>query len=85
MGYALAAATAAFVTLCYGLLCWVLPFGRCRRCNGTGAHPQLITRRLRPCRRCRASGLRLRTGRRIFNYFTAIRRDAGQAHHAHTR
>ncbi|GIF66749.1 hypothetical protein Ais01nite_47840 [Asanoa ishikariensis] len=75
MGYL---ATLAAVTLCYILVCWVKPFGRCARCRGVGAHPHLITRRLRPCRRCHASGLRLRTGRRIFNYFAAIQRDAAR-------
>jgi hypothetical protein len=75
----------ATITICYTLLCWVLPFGRCLRCRGLGAHPHLITRRLRPCRRCHASGLRLRTGRRIWNYFARIRRDAVAARRIRTR
>ena len=60
----------------YALLCWILPFGRCYRCKKTGSHPRLITRRLRTCRRCRGAGLRLRTGRRLYNYFAHIHTDA---------
>jgi hypothetical protein len=63
----------------YALLCWVLPFGCCQRCKATGAHPRLITRRLRTCRRCRGSGRRLRHGRRVFNHLARIHRDATAA------
>jgi hypothetical protein len=67
---------AATLTAGYALLCWALPFGRCLRCRGTGSHPRLITRRLRTCRRCRGAGLRLRHGRRAFNYLARIHHDA---------
>ncbi|MDT0270029.1 hypothetical protein RM844_27490 [Streptomyces sp. DSM 44915] len=63
------------ITLCYILLCVASPFGRCRKCDGLGH--QLITkttitgatkhRRGNDCRRCQASGLRLRIGRRAHN------------------
>jgi hypothetical protein len=68
--------TATALVVGYVLLCWIKPFGRCWRCRRTGSHKRLITRRLRTCRRCRGSGLRLRHGRRIFNYFARIHREA---------
>jgi hypothetical protein len=58
----------------YALACWVKPFGRCSRCQG-GIHQTFITRRYRPCRLCRGSGLRLRIGRRVYNHLAAIQRD----------
>lgn len=69
------AALATVLILGYSLLCWMRPFGRCSRCKGAGIHQTLITRRYRPCRMCQASGLRLRIGRRLYNYFAAIQRD----------
>ncbi|MGH8878965.1 MAG: hypothetical protein ACRD0P_16770 [Stackebrandtia sp.] len=60
----------------YGVACWVIPFGTCRRCKGTGHRPGRIARsRLRPCRRCRASGRRLRYGRRAYNYLAKVHRE----------
>lgn len=73
-------AAATILILGYTASCWVLPFGRCWRCGKTGSHPRLITRRLRVCRRCKGSGLRLRHGRRAFNYLARIHHDA-----THTR
>jgi hypothetical protein len=63
----------------YALLCYGLPFGRCYRCKKTGSHPRLITRKLTICRRCKGSGLRLRHGRRIFNYLAGVQSDAKTA------
>ncbi|BFU47875.1 hypothetical protein [Krasilnikovia sp. MM14-A1004] len=63
----------------YAALCWALPFGRCWRCKKTGSHPRLITRRLRTCRRCKGSGLRLRYGRRTYNFLARIHHDATTA------
>ena len=60
----------------YAALCWLLPFGRCYLCRKTGTRPRLITRRLTTCRRCKGSGLRLRHGRRAFNYLARIHADA---------
>jgi hypothetical protein len=71
----LVAATTLAAAL-YAAACWLLPFGRCWFCRGVGARPRLITRRLRPCRMCRGAGRRLRYGRRAFNYFARIHRDA---------
>jgi hypothetical protein len=61
----------------YAALCWIRPFGPCRRCKGDGASltPRGIAK---PCRRCKTTGLRLRVGRRIHNRASAM-------HHAGTR
>lgn len=67
------------VTLCYVALCAVAPFGRCRRCNGLGfdlTHTRRGTpRRGKDCRRCRATGRRLRLGRRLHNTAARVYRD----------
>lgn len=61
----------------YPLLCWVSPFGRCRRCDGFGyrtdRHGRL--KRGKPCRRCKTTGKRLRVGRRIHNHAREVHRE----------
>ncbi|WP_020522838.1 hypothetical protein [Catelliglobosispora koreensis] len=52
----------------YALACWLYPFGKCRTCKGTGTRQTLIRKKFKPCRSCSASGLKLRYGRRLFNY-----------------
>ena len=49
----------------YALLCWMKPFGPCRKCRGLGQ----VTRfgKARTCPRCRGRRLRLRVGRRAHN------------------
>lgn len=59
-------------TLGYSLACWVKPFRACTRCDGMGRIRGKLTRRPRPCRRCRGTGLRLRIGRRIHNRLTHL-------------
>jgi hypothetical protein len=56
----------------YVLACWLWPFGKCRFCQGRATRNTLIRRRIRPCRWCKASGKRLRHGRRIFNCFRKV-------------
>lgn len=67
---ALIGLTAAWI-LYYSALCWVRPFGPCRKCKGDGA---TVTPRgiAKPCRRCKTTGLRLRVGRRIHNRASAM-------------
>jgi hypothetical protein len=72
-----------FITLCYIGRCVASPFGRCRACNGLGF--RLITkttitggtkhRRGKDCRRCKATGYRLRLGRRLHNAWTRLHHD----------
>ncbi|GGV04304.1 hypothetical protein GCM10010495_15030 [Kitasatospora herbaricolor] len=75
---ALAIACLLAVTLGYAMVCAVSPFGRCRKCDGTGrtAPARGLRRRPKPCKRCRATGLRLRVGRRIHNHSAAARSTA---------
>ncbi|MFC6015528.1 hypothetical protein ACFP2T_04870 [Plantactinospora solaniradicis] len=71
------AAILALITLGYSGLCWIKPFKTCTRCAGTGHTTTCILRRNRACRRC-DHGLRLRTGRRVFNYFHHLRTEANR-------
>ncbi len=66
-------------TLGYISLCAGSPFGRCRRCKGFGFMIRKTRmghlRRGKDCRRCNATGLRLRIGRRMWNAWARARRD----------
>ncbi|GAA1423087.1 hypothetical protein ACFQZ4_54365 [Catellatospora coxensis] len=73
---ALPTAALVLLTLGYIGLCWLLPFRRCQNCTGTGWTRTPLLRRTRPCRRCNGDGVRLRVGRRLFNHFAHLRRNA---------
>jgi hypothetical protein len=67
------------VTLCYAALCAGSPFGRCRKCHGFG-FATTTDRKGRPkrgkdCRRCKATGYRIRIGRHLYNLAAALHRD----------
>ncbi|MEU9342853.1 hypothetical protein AB0D74_16755 [Streptomyces sp. NPDC048278] len=68
---ALATSFLLAVTLCYGVKCWLSPFGDCRKCAGMGhaitTNRKGKTKRGRDCRRCDATGKRIRVGRWIYN------------------
>ena len=69
----LAIAILAVVTFGYVGMCAGAPFTRCRRCNGFG-FATTTDRKGRPqrgksCRRCKATGLRVRLGRRAWNAY----------------
>lgn len=74
----LAIACLFIVTLSYGGLCVASPFGNCRKCRGMGH--QLKTdrkgrlKRGKDCRRCHATGKRIRVGRWLYNRWTRIYR-----------
>jgi hypothetical protein len=55
------------VTLGYAGLCWVRPFGPCRKCRPRINQKPRRRARLY-CRRCNNTRLRLRTGRRVWNF-----------------
>lgn len=71
-----------FLTLGYAALCAISPYGPCRSCNGFGFHLTTTLsgrpKRGRDCRRCKGHGIRLRLGRRIFNFFAALRRNGNR-------
>ncbi|KJY29959.1 hypothetical protein [Streptomyces katrae] len=61
----------------YTLLCMASPFGTCRKCDGAGAKPTLHRTgkvMVKPCRRCKGHGKRLRVGRRLHNHSRQIHR-----------
>ncbi|MEW1634493.1 hypothetical protein AB0469_10505 [Streptomyces sp. NPDC093801] len=62
----------------YTLLCMASPFGTCRKCDGAGAKPTVNragkVKKVRPCRRCKGQGKRLRVGRRLHNHSRQIHR-----------
>jgi hypothetical protein len=64
----LAAIATTISALCYASACYIRPFGGCRKCKGKGRIPNRIGRGTRYCRRCDATGLRLRLGRHLWNY-----------------
>ncbi|MDK1477055.1 hypothetical protein QNO07_27290 [Streptomyces sp. 549] len=75
----LAIACLTAVTLGYGFLCAVSPFGDCRRCRGFGYRLTTDRRgRTRPgrlCRRCRGDRKRIRFGRHLYNVAARLHRD----------
>ncbi|MGP3924781.1 hypothetical protein [Streptomyces sp. 8N616] len=75
----LAIACLLAVTLCYATLCAAAPFGPCRRCRGFGFEMKHDRRgrlkRGKNCRRCKATGRRIRVGRWIYNRALRIYRD----------
>ncbi|UFR02279.1 hypothetical protein KBP30_14275 [Streptomyces sp. Go40/10] len=66
------------VTLGYCGLCAASPFGDCRKCRGMGH--ELTTdrkgrlKRGKDCRRCKATGKRIRVGRWLYNRWARIYR-----------
>jgi hypothetical protein len=62
------------LTVGYLLACAVWPYRPCSRCRGTGRVRSPLGRSLRLCRRCNATGLRLRAGRHIWNWLRRTRR-----------
>jgi hypothetical protein len=67
------------VTLCYAAVCAGSPFGTCRKCRGFGfattTDRKGRPRRGKDCRRCKATGKRIRVGRHLFNLAAALHRD----------
>lgn len=76
MPLALTASAALLLTAGgYAIACWAAPFGRCRRCSGTGQRTTWLLHRDRPCARCKGSGRRVRIGRRLHTRATRIHRN----------
>lgn len=64
------------VVASYAIACLLWPVTACRRCDGAGKFRSPSGRNWRLCRKCKGSGGRIRTGRRIFNFIAAGRRDS---------
>ncbi|MFF3588369.1 hypothetical protein ACFYYI_14540 [Streptomyces sp. NPDC002387] len=76
---ALAVACLFAVTFGYAGMCAASPFGTCRKCHGFGFAME-TDRKGRPkrgksCRRCKATGKRIRAGRWLFNRAQRIYRE----------
>ena len=76
---ALAIACLMLLTFSYSALCAASPFGTCRKCSGFGFAMD-TDRKGRPkrgksCRRCKATGKRIRVGRWLFNRAQRIYRE----------
>lgn len=66
------------VTFGYIATCITWPFTNCRRCEGNGKNRSWInSKTFRICRRCGGTGRRLRTGRKVWNFFHRLH---GEAH-----
>lgn len=70
------AAIAAAVAGIYLASCAVWPFTNCRKCHGLGRFHAPSGRAWRRCRRCKGTGSRLRTGRRLINHLRRFHNDA---------
>ena len=75
---ALASLTAFGYTTWYALRCALAPWGRCRRCSGTGHTGRRGGRRGQDCRPCDGTGRRPRLGRRLYEYLAAEYRAGNQ-------
>ncbi|MDX2727690.1 hypothetical protein [Streptomyces sp. PA03-2a] len=75
----LASALLLFVTLSYASLCAASPFGSCRKCHGWGfaikTDRKGRAKRGKDCRRCKATGKRIRVGRHLYNVAARLHRD----------
>lgn len=67
------------ITFCYVASCAIWPFKACRRCAGVGYIGGPFGG-IRLCRRCDATGLRLRLGRRIWNALRRVYRDINNSY-----
>ncbi|MFH9678250.1 hypothetical protein [Streptomyces globisporus] len=75
----LASTLLMFITLSYASLCAASPFGNCRKCRGWGFAMKTDrkgrAKRGKDCRRCKATGKRIRIGRHLYNVAARLHRD----------
>lgn len=62
-------------TIAYTASCTWWPFGRCRKCRGSGRLARSDGRVFRLCPRCKSTGRRLRLGRRAWNLVNRRRQE----------
>jgi len=74
----LAFACLLLITLCYVGLCAAVPFKDCRHCGGFGFAMKTDrkgkAKRGKDCRKCRATGKRIRAGRHLWNLWRGVHR-----------
>ena len=76
---AVAAIIAVSYAACYLIACAAWPFGRCRRCRGTGRRYSPLGRKaFRLCPPCDGTGRRVRIGRRVYTWLRNEYRDGHQ-------
>lgn len=75
LAYLVLAVAAVGALVGYLIACAVWPFARCKKCGGSGTRKSPTGRAFRNCRRCRSTGRRLRTGRRVFNAIRVLHRE----------
>ncbi|MFH9233226.1 hypothetical protein [Streptomyces globisporus] len=75
----LTSALLMLITLSYTSLCAASPFGNCRKCRGWGFAMKTDrkgrAKRGKDCRRCKATGKRIRIGRHLYNVAARLHRD----------
>ncbi len=60
----------------YAITCLLWPYGNCRRCHGTGKlRSPFGGEAFRRCPRCKATGARLRLGRRAWSNWRQLRKE----------
>ncbi len=60
----------------YLAACWYWPFTSCRKCDGAGRFRSPSGKAWRRCKPCGGSGTRIRTGRRVANWWMKRASDA---------
>lgn len=71
--------TAVLTLAGYALTCRIWPYGHCRRCHGSEKlRSPFGANHFRYCPRCNHTGLRLRTGRRLWSRWRDLRKDIYQ-------
>ncbi len=60
----------------YAVACWLWPFTKCKKCDGSGRRKSPSGKNWGPCRRCKGKASRIRTGRKIFNYLKVTSEEA---------
>ena len=68
---------ALMITAGYAFTCWIWPFKPCRYCHGSGKRrAPFDLNAVRIHGRCNGTGLRLRNGRRLYEYLRTEQRGA---------
>lgn len=75
-GWAALVGLVAVALVIYAGSCWWFPYGHCLKCKGAGRLARKDGKVFRMCPRCKATGRRLRVGRKLWNWAHARKRGA---------